>query len=159
MEGMKHMALNSVLMANKTLSFLRENPDYSMVRLEAMYNAAAPVHGVRAGDGLVIIESVQQHILRAEDVLWAYAQQNNIRVSFIPMGSPSNVQLWTSRGENIIIATMTQKRSREVLEYLFPRLTGTVFGHSQELVKLWNSGKDDGHASFRFLARQQHQQG
>lgn len=152
------MALNSVLMAGKTLNFLKENPDYTMARLEQMYNSCEPVHGVRAGDGLVIIESVQQHILRMEDVLWAYAQQNNIRVSFISMGSPSNVQLWTNREENIIVATMTQKRSREVLEYLFPRLTGTVFGHSQELVKLWNSGRKDGYGTFRLLAAQQHQQ-
>lgn len=146
------MALDGMLMKGKVLKFLRENPDYSIARLESLYASAKAVHGVRVADGVLVCESTQQHIVRAEDVVWVYIQQQDIRVNFIPMGKPSCVHIWLQQGTCITVGTMTMKRSVELLKHLIPLLPCAYFGHSQELVELWNAAKPGRAETFRQLA-------
>lgn len=153
-----NMALNSLKMRGAVKRFLKEHPDYTMERLERIYAAHPPVHGVRVGGGVMIVEApLGGWILLVKDIIWAYAQRTDIKVNYIPMGHQTNVEIWIRASEKFIIPTMTEQKAREVLLYLYPLLTGAVFGHSRELVKVWNSGMKDGHAQFDLLAAAQHQ--
>lgn len=151
------MALDSMLLRGKVLKFLKENPDYSIARLENLYASATAVHGVRVADGVLVFEGVQHHIIRAEDVIWVYIEQRKLSVNYIPMGKPSYVHIWRKQGDCITVGTMTMKRSEELFRHLYPLLPGAFFGHAEELVKIWNANGPERVPFFQALALQQHQ--
>lgn len=153
------MALNSIKMRGAVKRFLKAHPEYTLDQLQCIYEAYPPVHGVRVGGGVLIVEGpLDGVILATADIIWAYVKRTNIKVNYIPMGHQTNVEVWTRGSEKFVIPTMRTQKAKEVQTYLYPLLPGAVFGHTQELVKIWNCGMQDGHAQFDVIAAVQHGQ-
>lgn len=155
------MALYTVLSRGPIRKFLKKQkePYIAKVALEAFYEKTNPFHGVRVNEEFFIVDKsvLGFCVFNTSDIAWVYPRVTNMKMyGVVPMGHINGVGFRTRDGVEYQITVATKGAVQEVIDYLFPRLPGAVFGYNQTLIKTWNESIKGGHKIWDELATVQH---
>lgn len=106
--------------------------------------ALPDVHGLRVGSEYMLVrQGYKQHIISADDLLWAYQQSTTHRcMGIIPVGKTNMLVLMLRDGKQIKIQ-MPILKSKEQLQQIHRQFPNTVTGYSPEIEKLYRSAPQE----------------
>ena len=121
----------------KSIKTYCQGDPMALEQLERFYEETPPVHGVRLGRDLLLVQQDAATILlEAQRVVWAYGQTVQHRTNGIPTGKTYALILRTDNGKMYTVP-MKKDAVPEVLEAMHDAYPDWVMGYSKDLEDIY----------------------
>ena len=121
----------------KTYCAQQGDPEIAMERVEAFYQGAEQLNGLRMGDDLLMFQAgATTHLVPVQSVVWAYQQTTQHRTNGIPTGKSHALLLSLDTGKQMVWG-MQETQANELLAAFAQRYPAILLGYRKDWADLY----------------------